>query len=111
MSFSSACQSFVVALVATIGSQMPSAANTPSGSQGEVVRADSIPVIVGPTVLAIVPGELDSVAPALCRVREMWRALGYAFALAPDPVRAYLRPGRRSGIAVYVPEGESSGYA
>src|SRR5438034_8130854 len=79
MSFSSTRQSFVVALVAAIGSQMPSAANTPSGSQGEVVRADSIPVIVGPTVLAIVPGKLDSVAPALRRVREMASALGYTF--------------------------------
>jgi len=111
MSFSSTRQSFVVALVATIGSQMPSAANTPSGSQGEVVRADSIPVIVGPTVLAIVPGKLDSVAPALRRVREMASALGYTFVVAPETVPAYLRTGQRSGIAVYIPDGQSSGYA
>ena len=95
---------------------MPSAANTASGSQGEVVRADSIPVVVGPTVLAIIRGPLDSVAPALRRVREMASALGYTFVVAPETVPAYLPAshsgtGQPYGEAVYIPAGHPAGYA
>ncbi len=95
---------------------MPSAADSPRASQGSVVRADSIPVIVGPTILAIIRGPLDSVAPALHRVRDMASALGYTFVVAPETTPPYLpalnaTTGQHFGTAVYVPDSQSSGYA
>src|SRR5207249_9841235 len=91
-------------------------AHRPSGSRRDDGRAASIPAIVRPTVLAIIRAPLDSVAPALHRVRDMASALGYTFVVAPETVPAYLpavnsTTGQHFGTAVYIPDGQSSGYA
>ncbi len=84
--------------------------------QVRVARANTIPTIRGPTVIAVVHGPLDSVAKALDGVRAMASAFNYQFVIAPETIPAYVRahePG--SGLwfetAVYVPADHLSGYA
>src|SRR5262245_51059311 len=84
--------------------------------QSGVVRADSIPTIVGPTVIAIVHGSLDSVALALDDVRAMASALRYQFLIGPESLPPYVAAfdsvsGVHYEIALYVPADRPEGYS
>ena len=107
---------FLAMFTASLGGQLVGVTDSNGTFQNELARAESLPAIRGPTVIAIVQEPLDSALRDLRRVQAIARALGYDFVLAPEHLPRYASvsfpPGSApAGTAIYVPDGRSSGYA
>jgi len=101
---------------ANLGGQLAGMTDSNGTFQYEFVRAESLPAIRGPTVIAIVQEPLDSALPDLRAVQAIASALGYDFVLASERVPRYasvsVPPGSApAGTAIYLPDGRPSGYA